>query len=771
MLWAVLSGFIASALAPLFYKFIKKAAGILLTLIPVSLFAFFAGFAGEVYGGSSIKFFYEWIPSMGINLSFYLDGLSLTFALIITGIGTAVFLYASSYMKDDKYVDRFYVYILFFMASMLGVVLSDNIFAMFVFWELTSISSYLLIGFKHEKEDSRYSAWQALLVTGTGGLALMAGLIILQIITGSSEVSDILGQNTLITNSGLYTAALILVLLGAFTKSAQFPFHFWLPNAMAAPTPVSAYLHSATMVKAGVYLLARLNPAMGGTELWSYLLTGFGAVTMLFSISIALKQTDLKKLLAYSTVSVLGTLVMLIGIGTETALKGMIIYLIAHSLYKGGLFLYAGIIDHETGSRNVNKLSGLMKYMPVTASAGFLASLSMMGVFPFWGFIGKETLYDAALKFTDWNLLIILMTVTAGVFMFYIAAQTAWKPMLGKLSETPKKPHEAPVQMWAGPLVLGIAGLIFGLFPGLINNTVQTGAAAVSGFEFPVKIKLWHGFNTVLFLSLLTLAVGLVIYLMRNKLNNFLLKINSAKIIRPSYWYDLVFSGTLKTAELQTRFFQNGNLRYYIIFVLLTFLGLAGYSLLSFNNFESINIDFSLTVYEAVIALLITAASIFTIRAKTRLSAVIGLGVVGYGVAVIFIYYGAPDLAMTQFAIETLTVILFVLVLYKLPKFLQFTSTARRVRDFTIAGASGILMTLIILLVTSDELQSNLKKYFADNSLELGKGKNIVNVILVDFRAIDTMGEITVLAIAAIGVFALFKLKIDKDKDERIKDT
>jgi multicomponent Na+:H+ antiporter subunit A len=766
MLVAVLSGFVFSLFVPAIVKLPKKIYGWVIAALPLGIFIYFITFYSTITSGNVISQSYTWIPSLGINLEFYLDGLSLTFALIISFVGFVVFLYASSYMEGHKYIARFYVYITIFMASMLGLVTSDNLISMFVFWELTSISSYLLIGFNHDKERSRFSALQALLITGGGGLALLAGVIIIGNISGGWSISSLAEINQIITTHNLYPAAAILILIGAFTKSAQFPFHFWLPNAMEAPTPVSAYLHSATMVKAGIYLMARMNPSMGGTDLWQNTILFVGAATMLFTAVLSFKQTDLKKLLAYSTLSVLGTLTMLLGIGNDLAIKAFMIYLIAHSLYKGTLFLVAGTLDHETGTREIAKLGGLRKLMPVTAAIALLASLSKMGIVPLIGFVGKETVYASALEFTDYGPLLIVLAIAANIFVVYITMAVGFKPFWGKQIETPKKPHEAPFRMWIGPLILAVTGLVLGIFSSLIiNKLINFSEIGVISEKLNIPVKLWHGFTLELLLSVVTVALGVLLYFQRDSLLKFVESFSFSKYAKPSYFYEVLLNGTISFAKFQSRVLQNGYLRYYIMVILLTTVALAGYTLFSVKDISDAKISFSPTFAEIVIGLVMITATYSSVRAKTRLAAIISVGVVGYSVALIFIMYSAPDLAMTQFAIETLTVILFVLVIYKLPKFLPFSNTTRRIRDFVIAGSGGLLMSLIALFVISDSLTSELKSYFAENSLPLGKGKNIVNVILVDFRALDTMGEITVLAIAAIGVFALLKLR--KGGDEK----
>jgi multicomponent Na+:H+ antiporter subunit A len=669
-------------------------------------------------------------------------------------------------MKDYEHTDRFYVYIGIFMTSMIGLVTSDNMITLFMFWELTSISSYLLIGFNHHKETSRKLALQALLVTGAGGLALMAGFILLSQISGSLEISSLYDLNDTIKNSSNYVAIVILVLIGAFTKSAQFPFHFWLPNAMEAPTPVSAYLHSATMVKAGIYLIARLNHALGGTELWQDTILLVGTLTMLFAAVLSIKQMDLKKLLAYSTLSVLGTLTLLLGIGSKLAIKAFFIYLIAHSLYKGTLFLVAGTLDHETGTRDVSKLGGLKNIMPVTMLTAALASFSMMGIIPLVGFIGKETVYSSILEVEFWGQFLIAIAVVSNSLIVMITILVGFKPFFGRLIETPKQPHEAPIKMLVGPALLGLLGLLMGIFPNFfIGKLLEQSAISILTEEIGLKIKLWHGFNLVLFLSFITLLLGILFYALREKFLLLTQNVRLIKILKPSEWYEFLLNGLMTFAKVQTKILQNGYLRNYIIFIMITAVSLASYVLYNARDQLAMLFNISLTFYEIAISIIIVVATFVVITSDSRLKSIIALGVVGFAVGIIFIIHSAPDLALTTFAIETLTVILFVLVLYKLPKFLQFSKATSKFRDFVIASSVGIFMTLMVLYVTSIQFSSELKKYFTEKSVPDGKGRNVVNVILVDFRAIDTLGEITVLGIAALGVYALLKLRLD-DKGE-----
>ena len=437
MIVAVLSGFVLALLAPSLYRVSARWAGWVFSLFPAVLALYFLSHMDGVVAGEAVRVTYPWVPAMGLQLSFNLDGLGLLFALAITVVGTLIITYAGSYLKGHPSLPRFYLFILMFMASMLGVVLSDNLIALFVFWELTSVTSYFLIGFEHDKDTARAAALQALLVTGIGGLALMAGALLMGQIGGSFEISALAADSAGLQSHRLYPLVLVLVFAGAFTKSAQVPFHFWLPSAMEAPTPVSAYLHSATMVKAGIYLLARFSPVLGGSDLWLYVVTSFGAVTMLVSAYQALHQTDLKKILAYSTVSVLGTLTLLIGLGSKLAIQAAMVFLVAHILYKAALFLVAGSIDHETGTRDIRQLGGLRKTMPIICAGAAVGALSMAGLPPFFGFVGKEALYEAL---THDNVLVTVVGVLTSMLLFAVA----WLAGSGRFPGTRPTPPSIP---------------------------------------------------------------------------------------------------------------------------------------------------------------------------------------------------------------------------------------------------------------------------------------------------------------------------------------
>lgn len=762
--------------------FLYGLTGWLIAIIPAALFIYFASLIGSVAHGEFVHVSYDWIPSLDISLSFYIDGLGLLFALIITGIGTFIMIYAGGYLADDPFLGRFYIYILAFMVSMLGVVLSDNIISLFVFWELTSITSYMLIGYKHAYEDSRESARMAFLVTGSGGLAMLAGLLMLGGAAESWHLSEMLKQKVSVINDELYVAMFILVALGAFTKSAQFPFHFWLPGAMAAPTPVSAYLHSATMVKAGVYLLARLNPIMGGSALWFYTLGGFGAFTMLMGAYVAWQHTDLKRILAYSTVSALGTLVMLIGIGSSLAIKGAMIYLLVHSLYKGGLFMIAGSIDHETGTRDIGDLGGLRSAMPITWVATILAILSLSGIPPFYGFLGKEVIYDATLHASTGMIFFTTIAVLGNALTILAGGIVLLVPFFGKEGHPPKHPHEAPLSMWLGPVVLGCLSFFLGILVPLTEHLgpmvplaphfvaeqmVAPSVTSILNKSYEIELALWHGINTPFILSIITVALGVGGYFGRGAMRSVTQYLDVIPAtIGPERLYFRSLDGLLWVANWQTRVLQNGYLRYYLLIIMATTSLLIVIPLTRLVSLDHLLRLPQARFYEYLLAFIILGAAFTAVHARGRLSAVLALGVVGYSVGLVFVLFGAPDLAMTQFSIETLMALLLVLVLYRLPRYNAITRNIDRIRDATVALISGGLMTILVLAVTNLTAESRLTPYFAENSYVLAKGQNIVNVILVDFRGVDTMGEITVLGVAAIGVYALMKLRLGQEQTD-----
>lgn len=764
------SVFVASALAPWLHRRLPKYCGLLLSAVPLAATASFASMISGVAAGRPVTFCADWMPSLGINLDFYVDGLSLLFLILISAIGTFVTWYAAGYLAGKKDLGKFYLYLFGFMGSMLGVVSSDDLVLLFIFWELTSISSYLLIGYYHNEARSRAAALQALLVTGAGGLAMLAGIILLGQMAGTFQVSALLQMDpaTLVNQPGFVTV-LVLILLGAFTKSAQFPFHFWLPNAMEAPAPVSAYLHSATMVKAGVFLLARLHPLLSASPLWLPIVAPVGALTMMTGVFLALGQNDLKKILAYTTVAVLGTLTMLLGIGTELAVKAAMAYLLAHALYKAALFMTSGSIDHETGSRDPDALGGLRHAMPFTAAAALIGAFSMAGLPLLLGFVSKEYFYKALLDADGPGVLWETLGVSASVVMVALAITTGIKPFWGALMSTPKPAHEAPWTMWLGPLLLGVASLKAGLMPGIAGvSLVGPATAAVLGdADYVADLKLWHGWTMALGLSVVTLLLGLSLYFVVPRFRAARSLYDTLARFGPERGYALTLDGLLAFARWQTRVLQNGYMRNYILTIALFTIALVGWLLpgqLAAPDWNAMVKPHILTI---TVCGLIIAGALLACFTKSRFNAILALGVVGLGVAMIYFMFSAPDLAMTQVLVETLTLVLFVLAFYRLPLFKQYSKNSTRLRDAVVAIVFGAMMTLLVLLDLAVRMpQAPISRFMGENSLAQANGRNVVNVILVDFRALDTLGEISVLAIAALGVWAMLRLRPNKKPKE-----
>lgn len=746
------------------------------SIFPLAGFIWLLGRVSSVAHGDEILFSTGWVDQLDVSLSFRIDGLSLLMGLLVLGVGSLILIYASGYMAGHPKIGRFFAILILFMVAMLGVVTADNIILLFVFWELTSISSYLLIGFNHESENSQKSALQALLVTGSGGLVLLAGLILLGISAGSWSLAEILKEGDLVRESGLYVAILVTILIGAFTKSAQFPFHFWLPNAMAAPTPVSAYLHSATMVKAGVYLLARLNPVLGGTPAWQTTLVVVGGLTGIIGGWIAWQRVDMKKIMAYTTISALGILVFLIGIGDKIGIKSAVLFLVVHSLYKGALFMTAGSVDHEAGTRDVNRLGNLWSKMPITFAAVLLATLSMAGFIPLIGFVGKELIYEATLESHFWPITVTVVAFFMNLFNVTAAFIIALRPFIeDPIEETEedhqRHVHEGPWTLWLGPLTLGIIALgSYFVIETPFFSEELIGSAVSAVYGKPVEVHLhalpssW--FKAVPMLSIGTIIVGFGWYWIHREISQFAVRLTGPfQAYGPERGYFNFLDGILDFAAISTGWWQSGYLRRYLLFVLLTIVGLVGTPLFLYISYMEVNVDGIPLLYELIVSIVIIAAAFMVVNVKRRLAAIAALGVVGYGISLIFLYFNAPDLAMTQFSIETLTVIIFVLVFYKLPPFQSMTSNAGRIRDIIVSSFVGLIMYALVLVVTSVPYSTHISDYFAQYSYELAKGKNVVNVILVDFRGFDTMVEISVLAVAAIGVYALIRRAINSDND------
>ncbi|MBX3363829.1 MAG: putative monovalent cation/H+ antiporter subunit A [Phycisphaeraceae bacterium] len=773
LLGIVLSGFLLATVAPWLHRVLGRFAGVVIAMLPLGICVLLGTRAADIAapGGAVVESF-EWVPGMGVSLDFRLDGLGLLMAMLVSGIGAAIFIYAGGYLKGERQLGRLYAYLLMFMGSMLGVVLADNLLLLFVFWELTSVSSYLLIGYDHAKAKSRSSALQALLVTGLGGLAILAAALMLADVAGTMTISELAARSDVIHDSPLSLPIMLLLIFGACTKSAQFPFHFWLPNAMAAPTPVSAYLHSSTMVKAGIYLLARFSPVFAADVLWAPLLTWIGAATMFVGAWLAIRQSLLKPLLAYSTISALGAIVMSIGVGSTYAVEAGMVFLLSHAFYKGALFMAAGAIDHETGEKDVDKLGGLGRAMPLLFAATALAGASMAGILPFLGFTAKELTFKALLKSAaagpEGIALVAVFTISAA-FGVVVAARIGLSPFIGKVRPTPVKPHDPPLALMLGPALLAVLGLAAAIIPAVLAMPlVRPAASAILAAEANPDLSLWHGFNLALGLSVTALVVGALVYVMRRgvvgvtePLQRVLNAIGPAKI------YDWALSGVIATAKFQTRALQSGYLRQYVFVTISTTVITMGITLALRGGLGTLPKMGEVRTYEAALVGLILVGAVFTGFARNRLAAIAGLGLVGYGIAILFVLFGAPDLSLTQICIETLTVVLMVLVFYMLPDFRNISAGPQKIRDMIVAGAVGAVMASLVLLTGGLRSGRDVSEFYAANSLPEAHGRNIVNVILVDFRALDTLGEITVLIVAAAGVYALMKVTPARPKREQ----
>ena len=728
-------------------------------------FILLAGFAMPVVlQEGAIGFKAAWIPQLEIDLAFRLSGMGLLLALLVTGIGTLILLYATGYMGKDRNAPRLYALLYLFMLSMAGLAVADHMILFFLFWELTSISSYMLIGYNHADPAARRNALQALLVTGTGGLALLGGFILMAGVAGTWSLHELQGASELVKAHPHYPAILCLVLLGAFTKSAQFPFHFWLPNAMSAPTPVSAYLHSATMVKAGVFLLFLVLPVLGGTTAWMLALVIAGSLTLLGGGVFGLCQYDLKKVLAGTTVAVLGLLTLLLGIGSEKDVLAALVFLLGHALYKATLFMVAGAVDHETGTRDTRLLGGLRKAMPWTAFAALLAALSKMGLPPFFGFIGKEYTYKAGLA-TEWQWILLAVLITGNAMILALAVKTAILPFWRKApAEMPAGVHEAPWSMRIGPLLLAAMGIFLGTFPHLLDPLLSSAKTAAMGYPVETGIYLWQGLNLPVLLSAFTVLIGFFIIPRKDLLAQ---GFREFPFPRMESVYNGLLDTTLRFAAWQTRFLQSGYLRNYLLIILGSTTLLILNKLWRFGGIPVSGFMETVTVGVVLVGLLMLAAIVLAVTTESRLTALLALGTVGFGVAWIFATYSAPDLAITQILVETLTVVLFAWVVYKLPAFRILSNRRTFLFDALISGVAGILVTLLVLKSQLVSIGPEISDTLVRWSLPEAKGANVVNVILVDFRALDTWGEICVLAIAALGVWALLnKANRGKGEDE-----
>jgi len=759
----------------------RKFAGWLAGAFTLTGFVLLLTLAPLVWNGEVPRFRVEWLPSLGVGFGLRLDGLAFLFGGLILGIGALVVLYGAYYLADNDPPARFFAFLLFFMGAMLGVVLADNLILLVVFWELTSLSSFLLIGFWRHREDARQGARMALAVTGLGGLALLAGVLLIGKVVGSYDLDIVLASKVLLQNSPLFVPILLLVLLGAFTKSAQFPFHFWLPRAMAAPTPVSAYLHSATMVKAGVFLLARMYPVLGDNDAWFWIVSTAGMITLLMGAVVAIFQHDLKGLLAYSTISHLGLITLLFGLDTPLAVVAGVFHIINHAVFKASLFMAAGIIEHETGSRDMRQLNGLWKAMPITATLAMVASAAMAGVPLANGFLSKEMFFVEATAVKNYQLLQFATPIAATIAgMAAVAYSLRFIHDVffsGEPGGLGKTPHEPPRFMRVPVEILVVLCLVVGIFPAytvgpLLSVAAQAALNLGSAAQMPqYTLAIWHGFNLPLLMSAIAMVGGVTVYvLLQRKIDLHTIgKLpGDAKLL-----FEVFIENITVSAGALTRLTQNGSLQRYLLLIVVTAIavGVAAVWL-----YPAVGVTSSLPLAPAnltvvAIALVGMIASIGTVvMHRERLTALIFMSLAGLVVALTFVYFSAPDLALTQLLVEVVTIILMMLALNFLPKQSKPGAAGRsgaNWRNAIVASAAGLGVSWIVYQVLTRPFNS-ISPYFLQTTVPQGGGANAVNVIIVDFRSFDTLGEIAVLGMAGLIVASLLRGLIMPEKNENL---
>jgi len=745
----------------------------LLSIFPLAAFITLLHALSMIQDGSGISWQIEWLQVAGFKGSLYYDSLSAVFALLVTGIGTLVVIYSGYYFKGERSSWRFLSYLMLFMFAMLGLLLAGNLISLFIFWEITSVVSFLLVAYKTESEQARKSAFKALLITGSGGVALLLGVILIFSITGTMEIAALLSSGDMLRDSSLYPAALILIALACFTKSAQTPFHIWLPDAMSAPTPASAYLHSATMVKAGIYLIARLNPILGQTEMWFWIFSVIGFITMLVGAYLGLKQNDLKALLAYSTISQLGVMVLLIGQDTDIAFKALVISVIAHALYKSALFLVAGIVDHETGTRDLRRLGGLRKWMPYSMAIASLAALSMAGLPPMFGFLAKETLLATAIHPSLPGTIAAIFpvaSVIAGALILAQAGLFVWDTFLGQQRDKTIKPHEAPWGMLIPPLIPAFLSILLGLLPEpeRLAAFVANAAGAAYGGEVKVSLALWAGLTIPLLLSIVAVAGGILIFVFRSRVREI------QKRIAPNLTINNLYTSTLKAIDSGANLviqLQSGQLRFYItvmlfglIALILIFVGIPDIDTSLLVRQPLFNLDLAFSILRIFALVVVIGAALASVLIQRDFSAILTLGAMGLGVTVLIVLEPAPDVALVQMIVDLLAVVILVLALTRLPRTqreqarkLTFKqSPPGLLRDVLVsAGVGGIVAWITLIALITRPRESIVTSFYEANAKILTGAKDIVGAIVVDFRAFDTLIEITVFSIAGLGIYTL----------------
>lgn len=790
---AIFIPFIAAIFVPFLYKKVTSIhVGWFVSIIPAVLFVFLLRFIPGVANGETYISTYNWIPSYNINFTTYLDGLSLIFALLITGIGLLVTIYSIYYLSTEENLGHFYTYLLLFMGAMLGVVFSDNMMILYVFWELTSISSFLLIAFWYHRKRSRDGAQKSLLITVTGGFGMLIGFIMLYVMSGTMSVRELISTIGDYSDHSLFIPAMFLILLGAFTKSAQFPFHIWLPTAMEAPTPVSAYLHSATMVKAGIYLVARFTPVFGGETTWFWAVTGIGLVTLFWGSFNAIRQTDLKALLAYSTISQLGMIMSMFGISSAALQNGSsassvlftqaafaaLFHLVNHSTFKGALFMVVGIIDHELGTRDIRRLGGLATLMPITFTIAIIGASSMAGLPPFNGFLSKEMFFTAVLNVRELNFspeallsIVPVFAWVASILTFVYCMIFVFKTFFGRYKEEKLEhpAHEAPYGMLFSPTVLGVLVVAIFFFPNVLGDYLIRPAMSsvfptiAANHDLGVHVHAWHGFNTELWMTIGVIALGVLLFM----------TLRYWKVVYqlfPEKWsFNNLYGNTLEQLESVsnriTSAYMTGHLRDYMVYIYLFFIiAVGGILVLSDTFLFQIEGNSYISQYEWFITISMMIAALAILLSRSRLTAILLNSFLGYGVAILFVLFRAPDLALTQTVVETVTTVLFLAAYYFLPEWKKEDSRKRsKGVNLAISISVGVIFTVTALAVQNEKLFESISYYF-ENAYELAGGNNIVNAILGDFRAFDTMLEVVVLLIAGLGVYTFIKLKARKEE-------
>ncbi|MYL98365.1 DUF4040 domain-containing protein [Novosphingobium sp. FGD1] len=755
--WLLIS-LVGACCVPLLARVIARGAGFLIALLPLGLFVVLISTAPVIERGWVRSAGFPWAPSLGLDFTLRLDGFSFLFCLLVTAIGALVTIYADGYLasKSPAERSRFHTLILLFMTAMLGTVLAENMLVMLMFWEATSVLSFLLIGFEGRSGRARRAALMALQVTAFGGLMLLTAVMLIGNEIGTYSMAEAVRQADRLVGSPSGNAIVACILLAAFTKSAQFPFHFWLPNAMQAPTPASAYLHSATMVKLGIYLLARFEPVFAATSWGRNTVITVACLTMLVSALQALRAENFKSALAYSTIASLGILVLLVGLDGPAASVAMVGFLLAHALYKAALFFCAGSVIHATGLHSLRAMGGLARFLPLTALACLGASLSMAGIPPFIGFISKEFLFEAQLE-SSWELVPLAIAVVVNAVMVGVAGVITLRPFfMGRGKVTQVRNHET-LALAAPPLLLAAAGLVISLEPGWITRSaLRPAVAAVYGSPVKVDIAVWHGITPMLMLSGVVIATGALIVRFWRPIHERLRAVDRLDRLAIERFWGMGLRGLITGSRRLTRRLQHGDLRRYLLTVIAAMVLLLLWSAFAGGVRPRFPVPDTIEIAPTLIAFVALAGAIMAAVGRSLIASMVATGLTGISVAITFLLNGAPDLALTQFAVEALLVVLLTALLLAVPLSSPVTrGSGMRRFDFAVAFAFAAVLALGVIDMAASRHPSAVSDLYGRLSYVAAHGRNVVNVILVDFRAFDTLGETTVIAVAAVLARAL----------------